>query len=72
MHTDVSAIDRIVHDADALRNALVDASGSVHPLNVASGGTTVQAALIALRSTIEAFLLSDDPDNEITGDQSTE
>lgn len=73
MLTGASPIDRIVHDADGLRSALIDAADSVHPQNLASDGTTtVQGALAGLRAVIDAFLSRDDPDNAITGEQSTE
>ena len=73
MHTDASPIDRIVREAAGLRTALIDASGSVRPHNLAADGTTtVQSALTELRAVIDAFLTRDDPDNAITGEQSTE
>jgi hypothetical protein len=73
MTTSSSAIERIVHSAAELRNDLVVSAKSVHPNNLADDGqTTVQAALLHLRSVIDAFLAQADPDNQITGAQSTE
>ena len=73
MNTSAASIERIVQHAVELRADLIDAVGSVHPGNVAGDGTTtVQAALLELRAVLNAFLERDDPDNEITGEQSTE
>ena len=73
MNTSASKIERIVQRAGELRIDLIDAAGSVHPNNLSDDGrTTVQAALLNLRLMIDAFLERDDPDSEITGEQSTE
>jgi hypothetical protein len=73
MNTSATKIERIVQRAGELRIDLIDAAGSVHPNNLADDGrTTVQAALLNLRLMIDAFLVRDDPDNEITGEHSTE
>jgi hypothetical protein len=73
MNTSATAIERIVERSVELRSGLIDAAGLVHPNNLAGDGTTtVQAALLALRAAIDAFLARSDPDNEITGEQSTE
>jgi hypothetical protein len=73
MTTIVSRIERIVHTALDLRADLGQSAQSVHPNNLADDGkTTVQAALLQLRAAIDAFLAQDDPDNQITGAQSTE
>lgn len=68
-----SPIDRIVALAGELRSVLTDSAGHVFPNNLASDDTTtVQAALLDVRATLDAFLAQADPDNEITGEQSTE
>jgi hypothetical protein len=73
VETSESLIERLVQSAVDLRVELIESAGRVHPTNLAvDGATTVQAALIDLRATIDAFLKQDDPDNEITGWASTE
>jgi hypothetical protein len=73
MNTSAAKIERIVQRAGELRIDLIDAAGSVRPNNLGDDGrTTVQAALLNLRLMIDAFLDRDDPDNDITGEQSTE
>ena len=73
MNTSTTAIERIVNAAIALRLDLIDSSGRVHPKNLADDGTTtVQGALLDLRAVIDAFLEQSDPDDQITGEQSTE
>jgi hypothetical protein len=73
MTTIGSRIERIVRNALEFRAELVNSAQSVHPNNLADDGkTTVAAALIQLRAAIDAFLAQDDPDNQITGAQSTE
>jgi hypothetical protein len=73
MTTIASRIERIVQQAMELRSDLTASALSIHPNNLAADGkTSVAAALIDLRTTIDAFLALDDPDNEITGAQSTE
>jgi hypothetical protein len=73
MDSSASGIERIVRHALDLRTELVAAAGNVHPNNLAAdGATTVQAALLDLRAVLDAFLERDDPDREITGEQSTE
>lgn len=68
-----ASVDRIVKHAFALRAELIDAARDVHPNNMASDGkTSVQSALVDLRGILDAFLTRDDPDNEITGELSTE
>ncbi len=66
-------VDRIMEHALALRAELIDASSEVHPNNLAADGkTSVQSALVDLRIIIDAILERDDPDNDITGEFSTE
>jgi hypothetical protein len=69
----VSRIELIVQGAQEFRADLVSSAQTVHPNNLADDGrTTVAAALLQLRAAIDAFLAQDDPDNQITGEQSTE
>lgn len=73
MKTSASLIERIVQNALELRTDLMESAGHVHPNNLAADdATTVQAALVELRDVLDAFLNQNDPDNEITGEQSTE
>jgi hypothetical protein len=68
-----SLIERIVQSAVELRAELQASADRVHPNNLAEDGTTtVQAALVDLRSVIDAFLAQAGPDNEIVGWASTE
>ena len=73
MESSESLVERIVQNAVGLRADLRASADRVHPNNLAEDGTTtVQAALVGLRSVIDAFLSQDDPDNEIVGWASTE
>jgi hypothetical protein len=73
MDSSEALIERIVQNAVGLRVDLQRSADRVHPNNLAEdGSTSVQAALVELRTVIDAFLDQNDPDNEITGWASTE